>query len=73
MMRNVLAALSLLVAAATPAAQTRYTPTEFKIMLFKVEMSTDGAEWHSIFDDATAPENAPDRWSIEVRCAVLFD
>ncbi len=29
--------------------------------------------FHSAFDDTTAPDDAPDRWSIEVRCAVLFD
>jgi len=28
--------------------------------------------FHSAFDDTTAPPDAPDRWSIEVRCAVLF-
>ncbi len=28
--------------------------------------------FHSAFDDPTAPPNAPDRWSIEVRCIALF-
>ena len=29
--------------------------------------------FHSAFDDAQTPAAAPDRWSIEVRCAVLYD
>ncbi|KAJ9442796.1 hypothetical protein DIPPA_16099 [Diplonema papillatum] len=29
--------------------------------------------FHSAFVDPTTPDNAPDRWSIEVRCVVLFD
>jgi len=29
--------------------------------------------FHSAFEDTTQPPDAPDRWSIEVRCAVLFD
>ena len=29
--------------------------------------------FHSAFDDANAPQNAPDRWSIEVRCMVVYD
>jgi hypothetical protein len=28
--------------------------------------------FHSAFEDATTPPDAPARWSIEVRCAVLF-
>lgn len=28
--------------------------------------------FHSAFEDATTPPDAPERWSIEVRCAVLF-
>jgi hypothetical protein len=28
--------------------------------------------FHSAFQDATVPDDAPDRWSIEVRCAVLY-
>ncbi|MCP5083982.1 MAG: hypothetical protein GY948_20025 [Alphaproteobacteria bacterium] len=28
---------------------------------------------HSAFADPTAPADAPDRWSIEVRCVALFD
>lgn len=28
--------------------------------------------FHSAFDDPATPPDAPDRWSIEVRCAVLF-
>ena len=28
--------------------------------------------FHSAFNDAQAPKYAPDRWSIEVRCMVLF-
>ena len=40
----------------------------------------DGGDWdgpctfsfHSAFDDPATPPDAPDRWSIEVRCAVLF-
>ncbi|MEM1152923.1 MAG: CmcJ/NvfI family oxidoreductase [Pseudomonadota bacterium] len=28
--------------------------------------------FHSAFDDSTTPENAPDRWSIEVRCLVIY-
>jgi hypothetical protein len=28
---------------------------------------------HSAFEDRSAPPDAPDRWSIEVRCMVLFD
>lgn len=28
--------------------------------------------FHSAFDDLAAPEDAPDRWSIEVRCLVLY-
>lgn len=27
--------------------------------------------FHSAFEDSTAPADAPDRWSIEVRCAVI--
>lgn len=29
--------------------------------------------FHSAFDDPRTPPDAPDRWSIEVRCAVLYD
>jgi hypothetical protein len=29
--------------------------------------------FHSAFEDPTAPIDAPERWSIEVRCAVLYD
>lgn len=29
--------------------------------------------FHSAFDDPATPADAPDRWSIEVRCMVLFD
>ena len=29
--------------------------------------------FHSAFADPTTPADAPDRWSIEVRCAVLYD
>ena len=29
--------------------------------------------FHSAFDDDRTPADAPDRWSIEVRCAVLYD
>ena len=29
--------------------------------------------FHSAFADPTTPVDAPDRWSIEVRCAVLYD
>ena len=29
--------------------------------------------FHSAFNDPATAENAPDRWSIEVRCAVLYD
>ena len=29
--------------------------------------------FHSAFDDLSAPEDAPDRWSIEVRCIVIYD
>ena len=29
--------------------------------------------FHSAFDDESAPADAPDRWSCEVRCAVLYD
>lgn len=29
--------------------------------------------FHSAFDDESAPPDAPDRWSCEVRCAVLYD
>ena len=28
---------------------------------------------HSAFEDPQTPQDAPDRWSIEVRCAVLYD
>ncbi len=28
--------------------------------------------FHSAFDDPETPENAPDRWSIEVRCMVVY-
>lgn len=28
--------------------------------------------FHSAFDDLSAPDDAPDRWSIEVRCLVLY-
>ena len=28
---------------------------------------------HTAFEDPTAPADAPDRWSIEVRCAALYD
>jgi len=28
--------------------------------------------FHSAFDDPAAPDDAPDRWSIEVRCIVLY-
>ena len=38
----------------------------------------DGGEpctfsFHSAFEDPTTPADAPDRWSIEVRCAVIWD
>jgi hypothetical protein len=29
--------------------------------------------FHSAFQDPSTPPDAPDRWSIEVRCAVLYD
>lgn len=29
--------------------------------------------FHSAFEDPTTPPDAPDRWSIEVRCMVLYD
>lgn len=29
--------------------------------------------FHSAFDDRATPPDAPDRWSIEVRCMVLYD
>ena len=29
--------------------------------------------FHSAFIDPTTPEDAPDRWSIEVRCIVIYD
>jgi hypothetical protein len=29
--------------------------------------------FHSAFDDPSAPDDAPDRWSIEVRCIVIYD
>lgn len=29
--------------------------------------------YHSAFEDTTAPPDAPDRWSIEVRCMVIYD
>ena len=29
--------------------------------------------FHSAFEDPTSPPDAPDRWSIEVRCIALFD
>lgn len=29
--------------------------------------------FHSAFEDTTQPPDAPDRWSIEVRCVALFD
>ncbi len=29
--------------------------------------------FHSAFEDASAPAEAPDRWSIEVRCVALFN
>lgn len=29
--------------------------------------------FHSAFDDVDTPADAPDRWSIEVRCLVLYD
>ncbi len=28
--------------------------------------------FHSAFEDPATPPDAPDRWSIEVRCAALF-
>jgi hypothetical protein len=28
--------------------------------------------FHSAFKDATTPDDAPDRWSMEVRCAVIY-
>ena len=38
----------------------------------------EGAEpctfsFHTAFEDPNTPEDAPDRWSIEVRCMVLYD
>ena len=29
--------------------------------------------FHSAFEDPGTPPNAPDRWSIEVRCVALYD
>ena len=29
--------------------------------------------FHSAFEDPAAPPDAPDRWSIEVRCVALYD
>ncbi len=29
--------------------------------------------FHSAFEDPTTPPDAPDRWSIEVRCMVVYD
>jgi hypothetical protein len=28
---------------------------------------------HSVFEDPASPPDAPDRWSIEVRCMVIYD
>ena len=39
--------------------------------------STPGApctfSFHSAFEDPAAPPDAPDRWSIEVRCMIIYD
>ena len=29
--------------------------------------------FHSAFEDPDTPPDAPDRWSIEVRCLVIYD
>ena len=29
--------------------------------------------FHSAFEDPQTPPNAPDRWSIKVRCIVVYD
>ena len=29
--------------------------------------------FHTAFDDPSTPPDAPDRWSIEVRCIVVYD
>jgi hypothetical protein len=29
--------------------------------------------FHSAFEDPTTPDDAPERWSIEVRCVALYD
>ena len=29
--------------------------------------------FHSAFEDPSTPDNAPERWSIEVRCLVIYD
>ncbi|MGI9415186.1 MAG: CmcJ/NvfI family oxidoreductase, partial [Hyphomicrobiales bacterium] len=29
--------------------------------------------FHTAFEDPATPPDAPDRWSIEVRCMVLYD
>ena len=41
----------------------------------KADQNSDGPctfSFHSAFSDPTTPKDAPDRWSIEVRCMVLF-
>lgn len=43
----------------------------------RADADGDGAtstfSFHSAFVDPTTPADAPDRWSIEVRCAVVYD
>ena len=43
----------------------------------KADAASPGApctfSFHTAFEDPTTPPDAPDRWSIEVRCIVLYD
>ncbi|MEM7200179.1 MAG: hypothetical protein AAF628_07930 [Planctomycetota bacterium] len=52
MRRLILAVACGLTLSASSAAQTRYTPTEFTIILHGVELSTDGTTWVEVFADA---------------------
>ena len=42
----------------------------------KSDASEQGApctfSFHSAFEDLSVPDDAPDRWSIEVRCIVIY-
>lgn len=53
MHKYALALLATLAPIAATPAQSRYTPTEFTIILFEVDISTNGQDWVDVFDNGS--------------------